>query len=33
MLNQKDKQDEKEHQVREKSQVGPEDALRDGALR
>ena len=33
MLNQKDKQDEKEHQVREKSQVEPEDALRDGALR
>ena len=29
----KNKQYEKEEQVREKSQVEPEDALRDGALR
>ena len=32
-LNENNKQNEKEEQVREKSQVEPEDALRDGALR
>ena len=32
-LNLKNKQNEKKEQVREESQVDPEDALRDGALR
>lgn len=32
-LNEKNKQNEKEEQVWEESQVEPEDALRDGALR